>query len=135
LIISVFICAYLIWQLSAPLTYYFASDEHDERFAWRMFSALGWTQQRCSVSVQEVTMNPLSGELPDQNLEEVLGSWVNMLKGKRSVVVEKFLGSRCKINPWTVRVKMLRACPLPDGTIETLDSVELNCVTGRWVGK
>jgi hypothetical protein len=45
-----FIAAFVLLQLLLPLSYYLARrDPHDERFAWRMFSAMRMT--RCTLRV------------------------------------------------------------------------------------
>jgi len=134
LIVSLFIGAFLLWQVSVPLTYYLGQNKFDERFAWRMFSVLGWSQRKCSVTVTETVKSPDQASVPPQDLEVIIGSFVNLLVGNRAAVVKKFLNTRCKAHPQMIRVRLVRMCPLADGSEIAAGYMELNCRTGASKG-
>lgn len=129
LIVSLFICAYLLWQISVPLTYYLGHDRNDERFAWRMFSVLGWTHKRCTVTVNETIRSRDQFFVPPQDLEPIVQNFLNLLARNRAAVIKKFLNTRCSVHPDMVRVRLLRTCPMPDGSKAPAGYVELNCVS------
>jgi len=69
--ISLGIAVFLTWQVLLPLGYYRAHDRRDERFAWRIFSALAIAPWRCDVRVQEFADGASAGR--DVDRESVLG--------------------------------------------------------------
>lgn len=77
-------------QIAIPLRYYLGGDLYDERFAWRMFSAV--RVQECDVAVsetrggREVALRPMTF-LP--------APWVGLLERSRPAVVRGFLDWRC----------------------------------------
>jgi hypothetical protein len=94
---------FTILQIAIPLRYYWGDDLYDERFAWRMFSAV--RVQTCEVAVTEERDGterelPLYGFLP--------APWVGLLQRSRPAVVRGFLDWRCEERedgaPTSVRV-------------------------------
>lgn len=105
---SIFIAAFLLLQVALPLSYYLGDAETDERFAWRMFSAV--RVQSCSVSVEEIvdggggeTVRPLS------LTETIHKAWESSLERNRPAVVEKLFSLRCARDD-VKRVQMQRTC-------------------------
>lgn len=86
-------------QLVLPIHYYTVRrDQHDERFAWRMFSPMRMT--KC-VPRFTVDNNPVA---LDAQFHE---AWIQIAKRGRFVVIEKMAARLCEKNPGaTVRVVM-----------------------------
>jgi hypothetical protein len=129
-ITSILIGAYLLWQVCVPLTYYFGGDKFDERFAWRMFSGLGWNLKKCSVTVRETRVGNYREQPLAQDIEVEIGDWVTMLILNRAVVVDRFLRRSCEKSPWTMKVELVLFCPTVGGRMIQSGYLELNCITG-----
>ncbi len=81
---------FLVFQLVVPLTYYLRDNPYDERFAWRMFSAIRLYQ--CGVDLREGR----DGSLRPVELPRVIHqAWVNHLKRNRVTVADALLARRC----------------------------------------
>lgn len=77
-------------QIALPASYYVRNDEDDERFAWRMFSAV--RLKRCELEAWEQT------EQEEREVElssAVHASWQRTLERGRRAVIEHFLEQRC----------------------------------------
>ncbi|HVK78838.1 MAG TPA: hypothetical protein VM734_36310, partial [Kofleriaceae bacterium] len=99
-----FIAAWLAIQLALPLHYYLLRrDDHDERFAWRMFSPM--RMMKCSV---EMTV----GGRPVALEREFHDAWLRIAeRGRRSVVAA--MGARlCRKYPAQPVVARLTCRPL-----------------------
>jgi hypothetical protein len=87
----VFLWLLLLAQLAIPSSYYlWRADREDERFAWRMFSALRFRSCRIEVSESSHGIDrhvALSAALH--------ASWIGTLRRGRERVIEHFLESRC----------------------------------------
>jgi hypothetical protein len=97
-------------QIAIPASYYLRSDRDDERFAWRMFSAV--RLRRCEVVAYDVD----EGGRARVELKRVLhASWIRSLERGRANVIERFLATRCRAR---VRESVLeRRCTEPSGTV------------------
>ncbi len=117
--------AWLALMLVIPLRYYLGDDLYDERFAWRMFSAV--RVQTCAVQVTEDR-----GEGPQRlALMEVLPApWTALLERHRPAVVARFLAWRCEV-PGMQSVSMTSVCR--DAAGQPLPAVERTrtCTDGR----
>jgi hypothetical protein len=89
----------LLWllvlvQLAIPSSYYLVRADHeDERFAWRMFSALRF--RNCNVQAFE----QIAGQERSIALSSTLhASWIGALRRGRGRVIGHFLESRCAQN-------------------------------------
>jgi hypothetical protein len=80
-------------QVAIPASYYLLrADREDERFAWRMFSAL--RLQRCQVQAYDLDER---GGAHSVALSRALhASWIGSLERGRERVVERFLTTRCE---------------------------------------
>ena len=116
-IISVFIVVYFVWQLALPITYYLGDDVNDERFSWRMFSAIWHFHHTCTVSVMEIesVLVPGPGNTPlvrqldlDRTVHQ---AWITLLNRNQPLVVEKFLQTRCQSDQRVAEVQYSRRCP------------------------
>jgi len=105
-----FVVALLLLQLVVPLSYYLRTgDPYDERFAWRMFSAV--RLHSCRTSATE--------RVGEADREIALSStlhqaWVNHLARNRRDVVLAFLEARCE-EEGVREVSLTNACTAPDG--------------------
>lgn len=101
----------VVWvgaQLLIPLRYYLGADRYDERFSWRMFSAV--RLESCAVEVEEWTTRLGEVEHVRVDLLRVLPvTWVALLRRRRAAVVTRFLETRCA-RPGTQRVHLTSRC-------------------------
>lgn len=81
---------FLLLHLAIPLRYYLGSDLYDERFAWRMFSAV--RVQECEITVSEVSRG---SETELRPMTFLPAPWVGLLERSRPAVVRSFLAWRC----------------------------------------
>jgi hypothetical protein len=110
-------------QVAIPLSYYLVrEDRDDERFAWRMFSAVRMT--RCEVAGFD--QRDASTRTPVALPEQLHSSWIRSLERGRRRVIELFLASRCEQEG--VRVGVLeRRCKTPAGTELPLALYRFHC--------
>ena len=95
-------------QLLIPLRYYLGADRYDERFSWRMFSAV--RLETCAVEVEEWTKRRDAVEHIQVDLVRVLPvTWVALLRRRRAAVAARFLEMRCA-RPGTRRVRLTSRC-------------------------
>ncbi len=116
-----FVVAFLLLQLVVPLSYYLRSgDPYDERFSWRMFSAVRLYSCRTSAieRVGETDPSRRQGQPPTEReipLSATLHqAWVNHLARNRRDVVLAFLDARCD-EEGVREVSLTNACTAPDG--------------------
>jgi hypothetical protein len=116
-----FVVAFLLLQLVVPLSYYLRSgDPYDERFSWRMFSAVRLYSCRTSAieRVGETDPSRRQGQPPTEReipLSSTLHqAWVNHLARNRRDVVLAFLEARCE-EEGVREVSLTNACTAPDG--------------------
>ena len=128
-LISLGIAAYLAWQIVLPLRYYLHENRRDERFAWRIFSALAIPPYRCDVRVQEFA----PGEQPGRDVDLVRtlhDAWIAALRQGQDAVVEQFLHARCQASPLVGAVEFSRLCRREDGAVAPHMRLRLDCRSG-----
>lgn len=119
----------LIVQVVLPASYYLRDDEDEERFAWRMFSAVRLKQ--CAIGATERFGGAHGGEREVELSSAVHASWQRSLERGRQRVIERFLQKRCTIPPaehpppsglpprdrdaLVVSATLTRRCVSPDG--------------------
>lgn len=104
LAIAVF-AGWALLQVATPLSYYLGDDVYDERFAWRMFSAV--RVQHCSVDARE-TVGGLTRPIP---VAEILPApWISLLQRNRPAVIRRFLAFRCASDAHPTEVVLTHAC-------------------------
>ncbi len=92
-------------QVAIPASYYLRGDRDDERFAWRMFSAV--RVQSCRVRAWAFDG---AGEKTRIDLEASLHSaWVRSLERGRSRVITHFLAQQCARERLTY-AELVRSC-------------------------
>jgi hypothetical protein len=115
--------AAIVVQLLIPLTYYLREDRYDERFAWRMFSAI--RVERCEATAFE-TRGTEDRALVLSRV--VHAAWEQHFERNRRVVIERFLESRC--TPDVTRVRIENACSDARGVALPKRVYERTCRTG-----
>ena len=121
-----FVLAVLALQLFVPLTYYLQTgDPYDERFAWRMFSAV--RMYSCRTTATET----VDGSEQAISLSSTLHqAWVNHLARNRRDVVVAFLDAHCDeegVSEVTVR----NDCSAPDGRSVEPQVYHRDCASGE----
>jgi hypothetical protein len=130
--ISLGIAVFLTWQVLLPLGYYRTHDRRDERFAWRIFSALAIAPWRCDVRVQEFTEGASAGR--DVDLSRTLhDAWTMALRQGQDAVAERVLRTRCASSASVTAVELLRVCRAPDTRPAPQMHVRLDCRSGTIV--
>jgi hypothetical protein len=128
-LIGLGIAMFLTWQVLVPLGYYRAENRRDERFAWRIFSALAIAPWRCGVRVQDFTDGAAPGR--DVDLSYTLhDAWIVALRQGQDAVVESVLRARCASNATVAAVELTRTCRAPDARPAPQMHVRLDCRSG-----
>jgi hypothetical protein len=132
LIASLFIGAYLLWQVALPLAYYLGDDLFDERFAWRMFSSTFHYKRNCKITVYEWVRHADGTEGPlELDLTRAIHQvWVARLGRSPAPVVDKFLRTRCEANPRAIEVEFGRYCPAAAAYETAQGGAIVSCGTG-----
>jgi hypothetical protein len=137
-IVSLVIVLYLLWQVAVPISYYLGDDVNDERFSWRMFSAIAYLLQNCTATVTEIESPPGDGNTPSLRQLELRSilhpTWIVLLNRYRRPVVDKFLQSRCQDNPRATEIEYSRSCPLAGESRIPSVTLRLTCPTGASAG-
>lgn len=104
------LAGWLLLHVSVPLSYYLSSDVYDERFAWRMFSAV--RVQECALDARET----IAGVERPIALQSVLPApWVSLLQRNRPAVLRRFLEWRCASDVAPSRVRLTHTCRSASG--------------------
>lgn len=99
------LAGWLLLHVSVPLSYYLSSDVYDERFAWRMFSAV--RVQECGLDARET----IDGMERPIGLQSVLPApWVSLLQRNRPAVLRRFLEWRCASDVHPTEVRLTHTC-------------------------
>lgn len=121
-----FVLFFLAVQMLIPLTYYLQTgDPYDERFSWRMFSAVRLYSCRTTATErvgEEDRAIPLSATLHQ--------AWVNHLARNRRDVVLAFLDARCE-GEGVADVTVRNECTAPDGDAVEPQVYTRVCETGE----
>ena len=128
-LISLTIAAYLAWQVVLPLRYYLGENRRDERFAWRIFSALAIAPYHCDVHVQEFAAGDERGREVDLS-RTLHDAWTAALRQGQDAAVDRFLDARCRSSSRVEAVELSRLCRREDGAPAPTMRVRLDCLTG-----
>lgn len=119
--------AWLAFLVLVPLRYYVLPDHdpYDERFAWRMFSAV--RVQRCEV---EVTETLLGERRPVRLTTSLPMPWIALVERNRPAVQRGLLRFRCdgETDPSTVEIRS--SCVEASGERAPTIRRALDCATG-----
>lgn len=120
-------------QVAIPASYYLGwRGEDDERFAWRMFSAV--RLKRCSVEAYDADPDLRPDTLTSARVSlsrAVHASWSRSLARGRPYVVERFLQTRCERAGVQVAT-LVRRCQWPSGRRVPEDHYRLDCASARF---
>lgn len=107
--VRVVFAAFVALQILVPLSYYAREDRYDERFAWRMFSAIrvGTCDTRASETRDRV-------ETPLVLADEIHYAWIEHLGRNRRRVIDRFLESRCA-RAGVTRATLVNVCHDAEG--------------------
>jgi hypothetical protein len=112
-------------QLAIPASYYLrGGSPDDERFAWRMFSAVRF--RKCEVLVSE---RDETGEHPLALERALHASWIGLLRRGRPSVIEAFLRERCS-GGGLIEATLRRSCREVDGVATLHQGHRLECRSG-----
>ena len=125
-LISFGIAAYLAWQLLLPLRYYQAEIRRDERFAWRIFSALAIAPYQCDVRLQEFAAGDRTGRDVDLS-RTVHDAWTAALRQGQDVVVDRLLHARWRSSTLVEAAEFSRLCRRADHAPAPYMRVRLDC--------
>ena len=115
-------------QIAIPASYYVErAGRDDERFAWRMFSAI--RLKRCSVDAFD---GELDAEAPRIDVSRAIhASWSSSLARGRHRVIEAFLATRCS-RPEVGVASLTRRCRSPSGRRLPVHLYRYECATRRF---
>jgi hypothetical protein len=131
-LIGLGIAVFLTWQVLLPLGYYRAENRRDERFAWRIFSALAIAPWHCDVRMQELTDGAAAGR--DVDLSRTLhDAWIMALRQGQDAVAEGVLRARCASDASVAAVELSRTCRAADAHPAPQMRVRLDCRSGAIV--
>jgi hypothetical protein len=116
----------LLVQALIPLRYYLGDDGYDERFSWRMFSAV--RMHACSLSAFE-TRN--GTEQPVSLQRQIQVGWITTLERNREAVMERYLRWRCE-QEGIEAVRLENRCRTPEGREVPLVLRALDCRTDEY---
>lgn len=117
--------AFLAFQLIVPLTYYLRDDPYDERFAWRMFSAI--RLHACQPFASEVTED---GERPVDLPRVIHQAWINTMARNREDVIRAFMAKRCE-EEGVEEVTLTNRCRTPAQTMLAPQIYRRDCSSGE----
>ncbi|MFO0692473.1 MAG: hypothetical protein U0230_02865 [Polyangiales bacterium] len=120
---------FLAFQLVVPATYYLRDDRYDERFSWRMFSAV--RLHTCETTAEETRLTPDGPRTSPIDLARTLHvAWLDHLGRNRRAVVHAFLERRCR-EVGVVRVRVVNDCVTADDRALPPIEYTLDCATHR----
>jgi hypothetical protein len=96
---------WIVVMIAVPLRYYVGGDTYDERFSWRMFSAV--RVQECAIDAREVVCGR---EQTITLMESLPAPWVALLQRNRPAVLRRFLRWRCASDAQPSEVRLTHTC-------------------------
>ncbi|MFN7697840.1 MAG: hypothetical protein ACK6CU_31135 [Deltaproteobacteria bacterium] len=118
---------WLAYHVLVPLRYYALPDHdpYDERFAWRMFSAV--RVQRCEVEVTETTL----GRERRVNLTTILPMpWIALVERNRPAVQRELLAYLCERPTEPSAVVVVSECTEASGERAATVRRAMDCASG-----
>jgi hypothetical protein len=99
-----FIAGFVVLQLALPLHYYCGRrDQHDERFAWRMFSPTRMVRCELTMTIDDAAVDI------DREFHQ---AWLALAARGRRAVIEAMGHHLCQRHPKTAVVARARCTPL-----------------------
>lgn len=121
------VVGFLLLQLVIPLRYYLGDDDYDERFSWRMFSAVRVIE--CRTVVHETVGDPPRPR-PLRLMATIHEAWIETLKRNREEVIRAFLKRRCDEED-VHEVVLVNQCVGPAGEAVPLIEWKRDCESGE----
>lgn len=113
----------VVAQSLIPLRYYTGDDAYDERFSWRMFSAV--RVNRCNLAAYD----EVEGRRTQVNLmQEIHVGWVTTMRRNREAVMRRYLSWRCETEEID-GARLTNVCVSPEGN-QTLTMRAIDCASG-----
>lgn len=116
--------ALIVAQALIPLRYYLGDDHYDERFAWRMFSAV--RMHECQLAASEVANGQTR---PVQLGSTIHEAWQTTLERNREAAIESYLAWRCE-QEGVESSRLENHCRTPSGAAVPTIVREIDCATG-----
>lgn len=115
--------ALLVIEALIPLRYYTGDDIFDERFSWRMFSAV--RVYSCNLNAFETRGG---AEAPVNLMSTIHVGWITTLRRNREAVMERYLEWRCEQDS-VEAARLVNVCTTPEGNrvpdvVRTIDCAE-----------
>ncbi|MGE0792455.1 MAG: hypothetical protein AB7S26_42665 [Sandaracinaceae bacterium] len=107
-----------------PLRYYTSDDAFDERFSWRMFSAV--RVYRCRL---EAFDERAGARTPVNLMTEVQVGWINTLERNREAVQDRYLTWRCEDDE-NDGARLVNHCLSPEGRAVDVER-SIDCASGE----
>ena len=114
----------LVAQGTIPLRYYLGDDAYDERFSWRMFSAV--RMQECNIAASETVDG---ARRPVRLMETIQVGWITTLRRNREAVMQRYLEWRCE-QEGVERARLVNECRTPEGRRVPTIVRDIDCATG-----
>ncbi|MFK7987348.1 MAG: hypothetical protein AB8I08_15090 [Sandaracinaceae bacterium] len=114
----------LVLEALTPLRYYLGDDIFDERFSWRMFSAV--RVYRCELTAFE---SRAGRELPTNLMSTVQVGWITTMRRSREDVLRGYLRWRCEQDD-VEAARVVNRCRTPEGNTVPDVVREIDCSTG-----
>lgn len=110
-------------QALIPLRYYTGDDPFDERFSWRMFSAV--RVNRCNLEAFDRTEGR---QVPVPLMQEIHVGWITTIRRNREAVMERYLRWRCEEQE-VEGARLQNVCISPEGNrVDTI--LDIDCDSG-----
>lgn len=117
--------ALVLVQALVPLRYYLGDDAYDERFSWRMFSAV--RMHSCSLAAFETRAGIEQRVSLRSTIQE---AWITTLERNREAVSEQYLEWRCEESGVTA-ARLENRCRTPEGRDVPPIVRAIDCRTGE----
>lgn len=124
--VGVFVVAVLV-QAAVPLGYYLGEDRFDERFAWRMFSAV--RVYDCNFGAYETRDG---SEQPVNLMSTIHVAWITTLRRGREAVMDRYLDWRCE-QEGVSAARVVNRCTTPEGNRVPDVVRRIDCASGEVV--
>lgn len=128
-LVNVFVVSFLVFQIVVPMTYYLGTPTIDERFSWRMFSAV--ILQICEISSFETRMRNGKRVVTRTSLSpDYHQAWIRLLRRYNPMLVQAALQRQCE-RPGAVSAHLMRRCQSPGGNTLPEDRITRDCASGK----
>jgi hypothetical protein len=123
------VAALMLAQAVIPLRYYLGDDRFDERFSWRMFSAV--RVYRCQLRAFETAGGV---ERPKRLMSTIHVGWITTMRRNREAVMRRYLRWRCE-QEGVEGARLVNRCVTPEGN-RVPDVVRaIDCGTGAIISQ